>query len=82
MNKNIGSKFDDWLIHEDLKQEVDSKVNERIGAWICCECGKKYGKYRFNCSTWHQDTCNYCGKENAIVTESRDFGFPKIPEKD
>lgn len=48
--------------------------------WICHDCGIKYGKPRFSVSTWHQDKCDYCGEIKA-VTESRDFGYPDLPNE-
>ena len=41
---------------------------------ICSDCGNKYGRYSVGCSTFHQGTCQVCGK-TAPVTETRDFGY-------
>jgi len=43
-------------------------------SWICCDCGKRYGrKLPSKHATWHHGECNVCG-EDDIVTEPRDFG--------
>lgn len=52
------------------------KQNKKYGTWICDACGWKYGKRVIEISTYHEDTCDYCGRIKA-VTESRDWGFPK-----
>lgn len=55
-----------------------------MSLWICVICGKKYANpnrmLKGRVSTWHFDRCNYCGEETN-VTESRDFGYPKLPEE-
>jgi len=48
--------------------------------WICEECGDEYGEKVINISSWHNGTCDYCGEER-VVTENRDYGYPKKPEK-
>lgn len=47
---------------------------------ICVECGKKYGKYSVGCSSVWIDKCDWCG-ETVGVTESRDWRYPKLPDK-
>lgn len=42
-------------------------------AWVCSDCGKKYGRCIPTCATWHVDKCGVCDKE-TMVTEPRDFG--------
>lgn len=42
---------------------------------ICGPCGRKYGKPRAGASTFHDNTCGWCG-EMRSVTEPRDFGYP------
>ena len=50
-------------------------------AWICIDCGVKYGRYRSDCATFHEGECGWC-KKQATVTEPRDYGFPKhIPTR-
>ena len=53
-------------------------------AWVCCDCGEKYGKWyqdgeyigpTSHCSTMHYDTCDMCGKHNVPCTEPRDYGY-------
>jgi hypothetical protein len=49
-------------------------------AWICHECGVRYGRRAPEFATWHEgDACGWCGSENVPVTEPRDFGYPKQP---
>ena len=45
-------------------------------AWICSDCGEKWGRRECGVSTWHPDTCSLCGNE-AMVTEPRDYGHLK-----
>lgn len=45
-------------------------------AWICWDCGIKYGKGDCKVATWHQDTCGVCGNDK-FCTEPRDFGHLK-----
>ena len=47
--------------------------------WICSNCGSKYGTYRAEVSTWHEDKCDVCGKDHVGVTEGRDFGVYSLP---
>lgn len=43
--------------------------------WVCMDCGAKYGaKLPGHVCTWHEDTCEVCGKFTS-VTEPRDFGY-------
>ena len=43
-------------------------------AWVCADCGAKYGRRECNPhATWHPDTCGICG-ERKPVTEPRDYG--------
>lgn len=58
-------------------------MTDRIGAWICHDCGTKYGRVINNhCATYHcGDRCDYCGRTDQAVTEPRDYGYPKLPEK-
>ena len=43
-------------------------------AWVCHECGQKYGNrsHAGEASTWHYDVCGICGLY-VPVTEPRDF---------
>lgn len=48
--------------------------------WICESCGNAYGRRWYDLSTWHTgDPCGWCGKDDAPVTEPRDFGYPPVP---
>jgi hypothetical protein len=47
-------------------------------ACICSRCGSKHGKHSRPWSTWHADTCGWCGKYTSC-TEPRDFGYPPEP---
>lgn len=40
--------------------------------WICRDCGEKYGRRAVGVATWHNDTCDICGKD-AHCTQPRDF---------
>lgn len=42
-------------------------------AWICADCGDRYGKRACGIATWHEDVCGICGRTVA-VTEARDYG--------
>jgi len=48
-----------------------------MSEWICDECGKKYGSRVPEISTFHYGWCEWCDEEKA-VTESRDYGYPKL----
>jgi hypothetical protein len=52
-------------------------------AWVCNDCGVKYGAWyqggsysgpKNHCSTCHYDSCDVCGKNDVVVTEPRDYG--------
>lgn len=45
-------------------------------AWICSDCGEKYGRQLPKLATWHEGECEICGFTSA-VTEPRDFGHLK-----
>jgi len=45
-------------------------------AWICFDCGDKWGRRECGIATWHTDTCCICGERRA-VTEPRDYGHLK-----
>lgn len=48
-------------------------------AWICSDCGKKYGRNVTSMSTIHEgDICGWCGEEK-LTTEPRDYGYPDLP---
>jgi len=49
--------------------------------WICRECGNKFGKARFIVTTFHNDTCDWCGKETGVCY-ARHYGLPKGNEDD
>jgi hypothetical protein len=42
--------------------------------WICYACGRKYGSFKAGLASYHQATCECCGKYTS-VTEPRDFGY-------
>ena len=45
-------------------------------SWVCQECGQSASKRgQFNLSTWHQGTCDVCGKATNVI-EPRDFFYP------
>lgn len=55
-------------------------------AWICHDCGETWGNWYsrseyvgppHHCATFHKGTCDLCGKQDAIVTEPRDYGYLK-----
>ena len=45
-------------------------------AWICSDCGDKWGRKECGISTWHEDKCDMCGYV-SLVTEPRDYGHLK-----
>ena len=49
---------------------------ENYPAWICSDCGNKWGRKECGVATWHPDTCGLCGAK-TIVTEPRDYGHLK-----
>ena len=47
-------------------------------AWTCAECAVAAGgKMHRDYATWHRGTCPVCGLDR-MVTEPRDFGYPKF----
>lgn len=55
--------------------EHDAATIAAYPAWICADCGLKFGKRRPLWATWHTGRCGWCD-ETASVTEPRDFGYP------
>ena len=52
--------------------------------WICHACGVKHGRvFPGHLATYHVgDPCGWCGREDLLVTEPRDYGHPKhVPTK-
>lgn len=50
-------------------------------SWTCQPCGLKHGTRQREISTWHEGTCDVCGK-TAQITQVRDFGhFPEWFER-
>jgi hypothetical protein len=43
-------------------------------AWVCFDCGEKYGRRPVGVATWHEGTCGVCRSPGVLVTEPRDFG--------
>lgn len=51
-------------------------------AWICTDCGRKFGRPRGSCATFHMgDPCGWCERDDVPVTEPRDYCYPKGPKK-
>lgn len=55
--------------------------------YLCQSCGTKLLQLKcnknckqFSISTWYPGVCDCCG-QNKIVTQSRDFGYPKQDKK-
>ncbi len=49
-------------------------------AWICSDCGEKYGRIlsEHHCATFHVgDACGWCLRADTAVTEPRDYGYPE-----
>jgi len=46
-------------------------------AWICSDCGNKWGRRECGVATWHMSACDICKTDNVPVTEPRDFGHLK-----
>ena len=53
-----------------------TKKELKEGHWVRTPCGMKHGSRPccFRMSTYHQGTCDVCGKTDP-VTETRDFGY-------
>lgn len=58
-------------------------MNNSDAAWICNDCGMKYGRWwaighytgpKTHHATYHIGDCECCGARNVPVTEPRDFG--------
>lgn len=45
-------------------------------AWICRDCGQRYGRRACGVATFHEDPCDICGYV-TMVTEPRDYGHLK-----
>ena len=57
-------------------------TNPAYPAWICNLCGPRFGRMPAgHISTWHFDTCGWCGGSGQPCTEPRDYGYPKAPER-
>lgn len=71
---------------EDVQDIIDHELEEMkkkkdiIDAVICQGCGDYLGKHRTEVSTFYKGICDYCG-ERKIVTQSRDYGYPPLPER-
>lgn len=53
-------------------------------AWICNDCGNKYGRWPSNehYATFHIGSeCGWCGSTDKAVTEPRDYRYPPAPNK-
>ena len=48
--------------------------------WVCSNCALKYDSKMpdGHIATFHMDTCDVCGTENAEVTEDRDYGRDRM----
>lgn len=50
-------------------------------AWICRDCGSEYGRMpEGHYATWHYGKCGWCGLDPVLVTEPRDYRYPKAPD--
>lgn len=59
---------------------LDRAANVRADSFVCVPCGIDLaGRDAKALSTWHMDTCTSCKRENAVVTQLRDFVVP-IPQ--
>jgi len=55
-------------------------VYQGYPAWVCGECGTKYGRHPCGIATFHKGICGICGEEKS-VTQPRDFGGLVLPKK-
>jgi hypothetical protein len=57
-------------------KKKDSKTHVEQPAWVCIDCGMKYGRRITpnHLATFHIGRCEVCG-ETKPVTEPRDFGY-------
>lgn len=50
---------------------IENEIN-----WICRACGLRYGRRAPGLATFHDASCDICGKYGP-VTEVRDYGYLK-----
>lgn len=64
---------------ERREQYVTPKADRHQPAWVCYDCGIRYGRHTLHAgvSTWHLGTCEVCESERP-VTEPRDFGYLRL----
>ena len=50
---------------------------------ICGPCGRKHGRLPSpgHVATYYPGTCGWCGKTEIVVTEPRDWGYPRHEER-
>lgn len=56
-----------------MRPQAVNQAPPAYPAWICLDCGRKYGNRAIGVATFHEDTCGICG-EIKSCTEPRDFG--------
>ena len=61
---------------EPSKDTTPRRLPTDYPEWVCCDCGKRYGRRSPTYATWHQGECEICGLTKT-VTEPRDFGHLK-----
>ena len=52
---------------------IHDEGDSRYPAWVCSDCGQKYGRRIPSLATYHIGVCGVCSKE-TMVTEPRDYG--------
>lgn len=61
---------------------MPNATENKYPAWICQDCGSKYGRWpKGHLGTFHIGSqCGWCGRTDVPVTEPRDYSYPPLPE--
>lgn len=54
---------------------MDKDERRAQPAWVCANCGSRFGKHMPKDATWHYGTCHICLEQAVAITEPRDFGY-------
>lgn len=58
--------------------------DQEYPAWICADCGSRYGSFKGSghVATFHHGSeCGWCGTTSKAVTEPRDYCYPPPPHR-
>lgn len=67
-----GNKYFPVSIEQVIARQSGA-LKRQYPTWVCHPCGVAYGNSLPEVATWHDGTCDICGKYRP-VTEPRDFG--------